>query len=249
MHLRLNLDYNIASQRTVPQTKVIASKNHMAGKFITFEGGEGAGKSTQAALLTKRLSIAGIRVVQTREPGGSPGAEIIRHVLLSGAARQFGAGAEALLFAAARADHLDTLIIPALQAGKWVICDRFIDSTRVYQGIVGNVELPFIRGLERLTVGHFRPDLTFILDLPAETGLARAHARRGDDSPDRFETEDLAYHQALNAGFRTIATEEKDRCVLIDANRPAEQVADEIWRIVLRRLDPATASSTLEETA
>ncbi len=221
----------------------------MAGKFITFEGGEGAGKSTQAALLAKRLSIAGIHVVQTREPGGSPGAEIIRHVLLSGAARRFGAGSEALLFAAARADHLDNLIIPALQAGKWVICDRFIDSTRVYQGIVGKVELPFIRGLERLTVGRFTPDLTFILDLPAETGLARAHARRGDDTPDRFETEDLAYHQALKAGFRAIATEEKERCVLIDADRPAEQIADEIWRIVLRRLDPATASSTLEETA
>jgi dTMP kinase len=219
----------------------------MAGKFITFEGGEGAGKSTQAALLAKRLSIAGIGVVQTREPGGSPGAEIIRHILLSGATRRFGAGLEALLFAAARADHLDTLIIPALQAGKWVICDRFIDSTRVYQGIVGKVELPFIRGLERLTVGNFRPDLTFILDLPAETGLARAHARRGDDAPDRFETEDLAYHQALNAGFRTIAAEKKKRCVLIDASRPAEQVADEIWRVVFRRLDPATASSTLEE--
>jgi dTMP kinase len=219
----------------------------MAGKFITFEGGEGAGKSTQAALLAKRLSIAGIGVVKTREPGGSPGAEIIRHILLSGATRRFGAGLEALLFAAARADHLDTLIIPALQAGKWVICDRFIDSTRVYQGIVGKVELPFIRGLERLTVGHFRPDLTFILDLPAETGLARAHARRGDDTPDRFETEDLAYHQALNAGFRAIAAEKKKRCVLIDASRPAEQVADEIWRVVFRRLDPATAPSTLEE--
>jgi dTMP kinase len=227
----------------------LQTKNHMAGKFITFEGGEGAGKSTQTALLAKRLSIAGIRVVQTREPGGSPGAEIIRHVLLSGTARRFGASAEALLFAAARADHLDALIIPALQAGKWVICDRFIDSTRVYQGIVGKVELPFIRGLERLTVGRFRPDLTFILDLPAETGLARAHARRGDDTPDRFETEDLAYHQALNAGFRAIAAEERERCVLIDANRPAEQIADEIWRVVFGRLDPATTSSTLEETA
>jgi dTMP kinase len=221
----------------------------MAGKFITFDGGEGAGKSTQASLLAKRLSLAGVRVLQTREPGGSPGAEIIRHVLLSGAARQFGPSAEALLFAAARADHLDALIIPALQSGKWVICDRFIDSTRVYQGIVGKVELPFIRGLERITLGPFRPDLTFLLDLPAETGLARAQARRGDDGPDRFEAEDLAYHQALNAGFRAIAAEEKERCVLIDANRPAEQVADEIWRIVLRRLDPARAPSTLEETA
>jgi dTMP kinase len=232
------------------------SKSHMAGKFITFEGGEGAGKSTQAALLAKRLSIAGIGVVVTREPGGSPGAEIIRHVLLSGAARKFGAGMEALLFAAARADHLDTVINPALRSGQWVICDRFIDSTRVYQGIAGKVDLPFIRGLERLTVGASRPDLTFILDLPAETGLARAQARRGEDIPDRFETEDLAYHQALNAGFRAIAAEEKQRCVLIDANRPAEQVADDIWQTVRRRLDPAKATSTapppssaVEETA
>jgi dTMP kinase len=221
----------------------------MAGKFITFEGGEGAGKSTQAALLAKRLSLAGISVLLTREPGGSPGAEIIRHVLLSGAARRFGAGAETLLFAAARADHLDTIIVPALRSGQWVICDRFIDSTMVYQGIVGKVDLSFIRGLERLTVGAFRPNLTFILDLPAETGLARAKARRGDDDPDRFETEDLASHQALNAGFRAIAAEEKQRCMLIDAHRPAEQVADEIWRAVLRRLDPAKASSAVEETA
>jgi dTMP kinase len=234
-----NLGYNALPQRALPQ-----SKNEMAGKFITFEGGEGAGKSTQAALLAKRLSIAGIGVVVTREPGGSPGAEIIRHVLLSGAARKFGAGMEALLFAAARADHLDTVINPALRSGKWVICDRFIDSTRVYQGIAGKADLPFIRGLERLTVGASRPDLTFILDLPAETGLARAKARRGDDVPDRFETEDLAFHQALNAGFRAVAAEEKQRCVLIDANRPAEQVADDVWQVVRRRLDPATSTST-----
>jgi dTMP kinase len=219
----------------------------MAGKFITFEGGEGVGKSTQAALLHKQLSLVGIGVLVTREPGGSPGAEIIRHVLLSGAARRFGASTEALLFAAARADHVDTVIIPALRSGQWVICDRFIDSTRVYQGIAGNVDLPFIRGLERLTVGAAKPDLTFILDLPAEVGLRRAKARRGDDIPDRFETEDVAYHQALNGGFRTIAAEEKQRCVLIDANRPAEQVAGDIWRTVCRRLNPAT--STVEETA
>jgi dTMP kinase len=220
----------------------------MAGKFITFEGGEGAGKSTQAALLAKQLSFAGIGVLVTREPGGSPGAEIIRHVLLSGAASKLGAGAEALLFAAARADHLDTVIRPALRSGRWVICDRFIDSTRVYQGIAGKADQAFIRGLERLTVGASRPDLTIILDLPAEIGLTRARARRGNDAPDRFETEDLAFHQALNAGFRAIAAEEKQRCVLIDANRPAEQVAGDIWRVVCRRLDPATASSVIKET-
>jgi dTMP kinase len=220
----------------------------MAGKFITFEGGEGAGKSTQAALLAKRLSGAGLRVLLTREPGGSPGAEILRHVLLSGAARRFGADMETLLFAAARADHVDTVIRPALQAGQWVICDRFIDSTRVYQGLVGKVDLPFIRGLERLTVGASRPDLTLILDLPAEIGSARARARRGDEGPDRFENESLAYHQALSAGFRAIAADEKERCVLIDANRPPDRVAAEIWQVVSQRLDPEM-SAALEETA
>jgi len=221
----------------------------MAGKFITFEGGEGTGKSTQASLLTKRLTDIGIGVLLTREPGGSPGAEIIRHVLLSGAAKRLGPNAEALLFAAARADHLDIVIKPALRAGKWVVCDRFIDSTRVYQGIIGNVGLPFIKGLEKLTVGDSKPDLTFILDLPAEIGLARARSRRGDAAPDRFETENLAYHQALNAAFRAVAGEERQRCVLIDANRPQQYIAEEIWYVVRNCLKPETTSLPLEEIA
>lgn len=213
----------------------------MAGKFITFEGGEGAGKSTQAVLLERRLSQAGVRVVLTREPGGSPGAEVIRHVLLSGAARRFGPATEALLFAAARADHVDTVIAPALRAGRWVICDRFIDSTRVYQGTLGKVDMPFIRGLERIAAGAVRPDLTLVLDLPAQTGLVRARARRGDAVPDRFEGEDLAWHEALNAAFRRIAAEDAERCVVIDAGRPAEAVAGEVWAAVSRRLDPTAA--------
>jgi dTMP kinase len=221
----------------------------MAGKFITFEGGEGAGKSTQAALLKKTLCGMGIGVVLTREPGGSPGAEIIRHVLLSGAAKRLGPNAEALLFAAARAEHLDAAIRPALRSGRWVICDRFLDSTRAYQGIVGKVGLPFIKGLERLTVGASKPNLTFILDLPAEIGLARAHARRGDAGPDRFETEDLAYHRALNAAFRAIASEERERCVLIDAREPQQHVAAEILQVVCKRLHPETAPATLKEIA
>jgi dTMP kinase len=225
----------------------IAKQGEMAGKFITFEGGEGTGKSTQAALLAKKLSGIGISVLCTREPGGSPGAEIIRHVLLSGAAKQLGSNAEALLFAAARADHLDTVIKPALRSGQWVICDRFLDSTRVYQGIVGNVGLPFVKGLEKLTVGSSKPDLTFILDLPAEIGLARARARRGDEAPDRFENEDFAYHQALNAAFRAIAGEEKQRCMLIDACQPQERIAAEIWQAVRKRLSPETVPLTLEE--
>lgn len=221
----------------------------MAGKFITFEGGEGAGKSTQTALLARRLSGAGIDVLLTREPGGSPGAEIIRHVLLSGAAKRLGPNAEALLFAAARADHLDTVIKPALRSGKWVICDRFLDSTRVYQGIVGKVGLPFIKGLEKLTVGAWKPDLTFVLDLPAEIGLARARARRGNVGADRFETEDLVYHQELNAAFRAIAGEERQRCILIDASKPQERIGAEIWQAVCNRLNPQSAPLTLEEIA
>jgi dTMP kinase len=224
-------------------------QDEMAGKFITFEGGEGTGKSTQAALLKKALCGMGIGVLLTREPGGSPGAEIIRQVLLSGAAKRLGANAEALLFAAARADHLDAAIRPALRSGQWVICDRFLDSTRAYQGVVGKVGLPFIKGLEKLTVGVSKPDLTFILDLPAEIGLARAHARRGDAGPDRFETEDLAYHRALNAAFRAIASEERERCVLIDATEPQQRVAAEILQIVCRRLHPENAPLTLEEVA
>src|SRR6202041_3490538 len=143
----------------------------MKGKFITFEGGEGTGKSTQASLLALRLASVGIRVQLTREPGGSRGAEIIRHVLLSGAAKPFGPEAEAMLFAAARDDHIKCTIQPALAEGKWVVCDRFVDSTRVYQGILGRVDHRFMNALERVSVGGLLPDLTLVLDVPAEMGL------------------------------------------------------------------------------
>jgi dTMP kinase len=211
----------------------------MPSRFITLEGGEGVGKSTQAALLAERLAGLGIAVVKTREPGGSPGAEIVRELVLSGLAKPFGPRAETLLFAAARRDHLDSLIKPALAAGKWVICDRFIDSTRVYQGILGQAGQPLVRALERITVGDAMPDLTVMLDMPAEVGLARARARRGG-VPDRFEGEDLAFHQKLNAAFREIAAAEPDRCVVIDADRPEETVAADIWAKVAERFQLAT---------
>ncbi|HWE79023.1 MAG TPA: dTMP kinase, partial [Pseudolabrys sp.] len=167
----------------------------MRGHFITFEGGEGSGKSTHAAALAERLKAQGVEVVRTREPGGSPGAEIIRHILLSGIAKPLGAEAEAFLFAAARDDHVRNTILPALEAGRWVICDRFIDSTRVYQGALGNVEAKLIRGLERITVGKAaRPELTFLLDVPATVGLARAQSRRGGAAADRFESESVEFH-------------------------------------------------------
>ncbi len=219
----------------------------MRGHLITFEGGEGAGKSTQVAALAKRLSGMGIATVATREPGGSPGAEIIRKILLSGAAKTLGPDGEAVLFAAARADHIEALLKPALAAGKWIICDRYINSTRVYQGAVGKVGDAFIKGLEKLTVGDVLPELTFILDVPANVGLARAHERRGNGSTDRFESQDLGFHEALNAAFRDIAKNEPERCVLIDSNRPADVVAADIWRIVRKRLSPENAPLTFEE--
>src|SRR5215470_14819457 len=151
----------------------------MRGRFITFEGGEGSGKSTHAKRLAERLRSCGLTVVLTREPGGSPGAEAIRHVVLSGAAQPLGSHAEAMLFAAARDDHVRELIRPALDKGHWVICDRFADSTRIYQGVLGNIDPRVINGLERIAVGGTKPDLTFILDIPAELGLGRAARRRG----------------------------------------------------------------------
>jgi dTMP kinase len=203
------------------------------GRFITLEGGEGAGKSTQARRLARHLESRGLSVVLTREPGGSPGAEIIRHVILSGAAEPFGADAEAMLFAAARRDHLRVTILPALERGDWVICDRFADSTRVYQGVAGKVEPEFILALERITVGRNRPDLTLILDLPAKVGLARAAAR--GEGADRFEKETLAYHTKLRQGFRALARAEPERCRLIDASLDEDAVADQIRAVVDER--------------
>jgi dTMP kinase len=219
----------------------------MRGRFITFEGGEGTGKSTQASTLARRLEALAVGVVLTREPGGSSGAEIVRHVLLSGAAKPLGTEAEAILFAAARDDHLATLIRPALERGKWVICDRFIDSTRVYQGDLGAVDPRIIRRLERVIVGDTMPDLTFILDVPAEVGLERARRRRGDNEADRFETETLEFHTRLRDAYLAIAAAEPQRCVVIDSQRPKNKAADEIWAIVNRRLDPAAAPMSLED--
>ena len=208
----------------------------MRGHFITFEGGEGSGKSTHAATLAAHLKSIGIDTLLTREPGGSAGAEIIRHILLSGLAKPLGAETEAVLFAAARLDHVTSTILPALEAGKWVICDRFIDSTRVYQGALGNVDPEFIRGLERVTVGPARPELTFILDVPAKIGLARAKARRGQDVADRFEAESIAYHDGLRKAYRALADKEPKRCIVIDGRAPREVVAERIWNTIRQTL-------------
>jgi dTMP kinase len=221
----------------------------MRGRFITFEGGEGTGKSTHASLLAQKLRALGIGVVLTREPGGSPGAEIIRHVLLSGAAKPLGPEAEAILFAAARDDHVRNTILPALNRGRWVICDRFTDSTRIYQGDLGGVDAKLLRALERVTVNDLKPDMTFVLDVPVEIGMSRAEKRRGDGATDRFEGESKEFHEQLRDAFRMLALSEPNRCVLIDASGTRDDVADLIWSVVNKRLDPATAPVALEGLA
>lgn len=213
-----------------------------AGRFITFEGGEGAGKSTQAKLLAERLEETGHEMFVTREPGGSEKAEEIREFLLSGRAKGFGPLGEALLFYAARDDHLQTAIRPALEAGRWVICDRFSDSTRAYQGAAGGVGPQILSTLQRIVVGDTRPDLTIILDLPPEEGLRRAlHAagsEQEDAGPDRFESMDLDFHRALRQAFLDIAAEEPERCVVLDAMEPASAVGESVWEVVVERLEP-----------
>jgi len=200
--------------------------------FITFEGGEGAGKSTQIRMLADSLRASGHEVVVTREPGGSPGAEAIRHVVLSGAAEPFGTEMEAVLFAAARADHIDQTIRPALARGAVVLSDRFVDSSRVYQGVTGGLDRPFMEALERATVEDMMPDLTLILDIDPEEGLRRAGARRGASEADRFEKEGLSLHRRRRKAFLDIAKAEPKRCKVIDASRPAEKIAADITAAV-----------------
>jgi dTMP kinase len=202
------------------------------GKFISFEGGEGSGKSTQIKLLADRLAAARLRAIVTREPGGSPGAEIIRHLVLSGMGKLLGPDAETLLFAAARDDHVHTVIQPALNQGTWVLCDRFSDSTRAYQGRLGNVSPGVLNAMQRVTIGDLKPDLTIILDVPVEVGLKRAAARRGAGAPDRFEAEDIKFHQELRDAYRQIAAEDPDRCVLVDATPDPDVVAAQVWTVL-----------------
>lgn len=202
--------------------------------FITLEGGEGAGKSTQAARLASRLTEHGLDVVSTREPGGSPGAESIRGLLVNGAHDRWSPVTETLLMYAARRDHIERLIRPALDRHATVICDRFIDSTRAYQGVAGGVPDGLIESLESTTLDGVWPDLTLVFDLPVEMGLSRASNR--STSEIRFETKDLEFHRRLREGFLEIASREPDRCAIVDASLPTDTVADHIWSIVETRL-------------
>lgn len=209
------------------------------GFFITFEGGEGAGKSTQIDRLAHKLRANRYAVTVTREPGGSAGAEAVRHVILSGAAEPFGPTMEALLFAAARADHIEQLIRPALRRGKIVLCDRFVDSWRVYQD---DVDPALMLEIERVSLNGVMPDLTLIFDLDPEEGLRRAAARRGKDVADRFERETLAIHKRRRKAFLDIALKEPKRCAVIDASLPPDAVEEAVTQAVFAAL-PAKGSA------
>ncbi len=218
---------------------------------MTFEGGEGAGKSTQIRLLAEALRRRGHEVLVTREPGGSPGAEAVRHVLLSGAAEEFGTRMEAILFAAARADHVEEVIRPALAKGMIVLCDRFMDSSRVYQGVTGNLDADFIEALVRVAINGTVPDRTVILDIPADVGLARAK-RRGEGqstAPDRFEREKTETHEKRREAFIDIAAAEPERCVVIDALQAQEDIAAQILDCVEPLLERVPADRHAETEA
>lgn len=205
----------------------------MRGRFITFEGGEGAGKSTQVKRLVARLQAEGREAVATREPGGSPGAEAIRELVLNGAADRWSPVTETLLMYAARRDHIERVIRPALARGAWVVCDRFADSTRAYQGAAGGTDPRLIAALETHILEETRPDLTLVFDLPVEVGLGRAQARGGEM---RFESKGAAFHERLREGFRQIAAREPERCVLVDATADMDGVERQVWQAVASRL-------------
>ncbi len=215
------------------------------GLFVTFEGGEGAGKSTQIRRLAEALRERGHQVLLTREPGGSPGAEAVRHVLLSGAAEAFGTRMEAILFAAARNDHVEEIIRPALLQGKVVLCDRFMDSSRVYQGVTGNLEPDFIETLQRIAVNGVVPDCTVILDIPASAGLARVQ-KRNADGPDRFEKEELETHEKRREAYLDIAAREPERCHVVNAMQDEAAIAAEILEIITQLTNAEAAAKTPE---
>lgn len=218
---------------------MLEAPNRRPARFITFEGGEGVGKSTQVRRLLNNLGREGIDVVRTREPGGTPKAEAIRSFILQGRSEVWGAGAEAVLFAAARLDHVTQLIAPNLAKGTWVISDRFCDSTRAYQGLTGGVDDRLINALEDLALDGHNPDLTIVLDMDPETAFRRVEQRTIEDglqlTGDRFEKEELEWHKVLRANFLDIARNNPDRCVVISAEQGEEALESAIWSLVTSR--------------
>ena len=203
------------------------------GRFISFEGGEGAGKSTQARRLAAALEKRGISCVITREPGGSVGAEDIRKLLVNGEPGRWDGLTETLLLYAARADHVARTIKPAMEHGRWVLCDRFADSSWAYQGAGRGIDRETVRRIESVAIGDFKPELTFVLDLPAEEGLKRANARASAES--RFEQFDIGFHERLRQAFLEIARRAPDRCTVIDAGADENTVAEAIWAAAAAR--------------
>ena len=214
-------------------------RNPNAARFITFEGGEGVGKSTQVKRLVASLSRRSIPAVRTREPGGTPKAEAVRAFILQGRSEMWGPGAEAVLFAAARYDHVTQLIAPNLQSGRWVISDRFSDSTRAYQGLTGGVDFKLIDALEDLALDGHKPDLTIVLDMDPEAAFRRVLERETEavliDTGDRFEKEDLEWHRRLRDAFLAIARNNAERCVVIPAGQSEDALEQEIWDVITRR--------------
>lgn len=208
-------------------------------RFITFEGGEGVGKSTQVKRLVEALAQRAVEAVRTREPGGTTRAEAIRAFILQGRSESWGPGAEAVLFAAARLDHVNNLISPNLDAGRWVICDRFADSTRAYQGLTGGVDVKLIDALEILALNGHQPDLTIVLDMDPETAFRRVVEREPEaalaETGDRFEKEDLEWHRRLRDAYLAIARTNSDRCVVLPAAQSEQALADEVWDVIARR--------------
>ncbi|HZY50607.1 MAG TPA: dTMP kinase [Devosia sp.] len=217
-------------------------------RFITFEGGEGVGKSTQVKRLVASLKQHSIAAVRTREPGGTPKAEAIRAFILQGRSEQWGPGAEAVLFAAARLDHVNQLIAPNLDAGKWVISDRFSDSTRAYQGLTGGVDVKLIDALEVLALNGRTPDLTIVLDMDPEAAFRRVLEREMEpvlaDTGDRFEKEDLDWHRRLREAFLAIARKNAERCVVIPAGQTEDALQQEIWDVLARRFPELNVEQT-----
>ncbi len=214
-------------------------------RFITFEGGEGVGKSTQVKRLVNSLSRRAIPAVRTREPGGTPKAEAVRAFILQGRSEQWGPGAEAVLFAAARLDHVNQLIAPNLSSGRWVVSDRFSDSTRAYQGLTGGVDVRLIDALETLALDGHKPDLTIILDMDPEIAFRRVLERETEASlvatGDRFEKEDLDWHRRLREAFLAIARNNVERCAVIPANQSEDALEIEVWDVLTRRFPELAA--------